>query len=100
MKTTHLAALALAFALPAAAQAPDVTKLYQVTTDGSTTKLGAGQTGKPVLSIKLGETAHLSDEAPLKHGLSGTNGATPENASLPYPAQITNKPEGPKDPNP
>jgi hypothetical protein len=97
---TFLAALALALALPAAAQAPDVTKLYQVTTDGSTTKLGAGQKGKLVLSIKLSPSAHVSDEAPLKIALSGTNGAVPEKATLAYPDQVSKKPADQKYANP
>src|SRR3954468_2435952 len=98
---TCFAALALALALPAAAQAPDVTKLYQVTTDGSTTKLGAGQKGKLVLSIKLlSPSAHVSDEAPLKIALSGSNGAVPEKTTLAYPDQVSKKPAGQKYANP
>lgn len=100
---THLFALAVAL-LPAAALAgdgpPDVTKLYQVTTDGSSTKLGAGQKGKLVLSIKLSDSAHLSDEAPLKIALSGTNGAVPEKATLAYADQVSKKPSGQKYANP
>ncbi|HEY8207550.1 MAG TPA: protein-disulfide reductase DsbD domain-containing protein [Myxococcaceae bacterium] len=97
---TCLAALSLAFALPAAAQAPDVTKLYQVTTDGSTTKLGTGQKGKLVLSIKLDPAAHVSDEAPLKIALTGTDGAVPEKATLAYPDQVSKKPADQKYANP
>jgi len=97
---TSVLVLVLALALPAAAQAPDVTKLYQVTTDGSTTKLGAGEKGKLVLSIKLSESAHVSDEAPLKIALTGTNGAVPEKTSLLYADQVSKKPEGQKYANP
>jgi hypothetical protein len=97
---TYLAALALAAALPAAAQAPDVTKLYQVSTDGSTTKLGAGEQGKLVLTIKLTGAAHVSDEAPLKIALSGTNGAVPAKATIVYADQTSKKPEGQKYANP
>ena len=94
--TTALAALAvLAFA-----QAPDVTKLYQVTTDGSTTKVAAGQKGKLVLSIKLDKAAHVSDEAPLKIALTGTGGAAPEKAALAYADQVSKKPAGEKYANP
>src|SRR3954470_14881998 len=97
---TYLAALAFALALPAAAQAPDVTKLYQVTTDGSTTKLGAGQKGKLVLSIKLSPSAHVSDEAPLKIALSGAGGAVPEKAALAYADQVSKKAADQKYANP
>ena len=65
---------ALGGAALAGDQAPDVTKLYQVTTDGSSTRLAEGEKGKLVISIKLAEAAHVSDEAPLKIALSGTNG--------------------------
>jgi len=97
---TSLLTLALAAALPAAAQVPDVTKLYQVTTDGSTTKLAAGEKGKLVLSIKLDKSAHLSEEAPLKIALTGTNGAVPEKAALKYADQVSKKPEGEQYVNP
>jgi hypothetical protein len=94
--TTALVALA-AFTL---AQAPDVTKLYQVTTDGSTTRVAAGQKGKLVLSIKLDKAAHVSDEAPLKIALTGTGGAAPEKATLAYADQVSKKAAGEKYANP
>jgi len=95
MNAALAAVIAFAFA-----QAPDVTKLYQVTTDGSTTKLAAGQKGKLVLSIKLSQGAHVSDEAPLKIALTGTNGAAPEKATLAYADQTSKKPSGEKYANP
>jgi hypothetical protein len=97
---THLLSLAAAglCGLSAAAlagdQPPDVSKLYQVTTDGSSTRLGAGQKGKLVLTIKASEAAHVSDEAPLKISLSGTNGAAPEKATLAYADQVSQKAAG------
>jgi hypothetical protein len=94
--TIALAALA-AFTL---GQAPDVTKLYQVTTDGSTTKVATGEKGKLVLSIKLDKAAHVSDEAPLKISLTGTGGVALEKATLAYADQVSKKPAGEKYANP
>ncbi len=71
-----------------------------MTTDGSTTKVAAGQTGKLVLSIKLDKAAHVSDEAPLKIALTGTGGATPEKATLAYADQVSKKAAGEKYANP
>jgi cytochrome c biogenesis DsbD-like protein len=81
-------------------QDPDVTKLYQVTTDGSTARVAAGQKGKLVLSIKLVKEAHVSDEAPLKITLTGAGGAAPEKATLTYADQISKKAAGEKYANP
>jgi len=95
MNAALAAVIAFAFA-----QAPDVTKLYQVTTDGSTTKVAAGQKGKLVLNIKLDKAAHVSDEAPLKIQLSGTGGAAPEKPTLAYADQVSKKAAGEKYANP
>ena len=59
----------LVCAVPAWAET-DVASLYEVTTDGTSTKLKAGETGKLVISIKAKNGAHVSDEAPLKIELS------------------------------
>jgi hypothetical protein len=56
-------------AVPAWAQA-DTNSLYEITTEGTSTKLKAGDTGKVVISIKVKDGAHVSDEAPLKIELS------------------------------
>lgn len=57
--------------LPAfAAEADQVEDFYEVMTTGTTTKLKAGDTGKIVISIKVKNGAHVSDEAPLKIELS------------------------------
>lgn len=56
-----------------AAEEIDVTRLYTVSTDGSTTSLKPGEKGKFVLSITTLEGAYVSDEAPLKVELEGTN---------------------------
>ncbi|HEY0881848.1 MAG TPA: hypothetical protein VGD87_09965 [Archangium sp.] len=56
-------------AVPATAET-DSGSLYEVRTDGTTTKLKAGDTGKLVIAIKLKDGAHVSSEAPLKIELS------------------------------
>ena len=64
-----MSVLMLVCAVPAWAEA-DIASLYEVTTDGTSTKLKAGETGKLVISIKAKNGAHVSDEAPLKIELS------------------------------
>lgn len=66
----RLIAFSLLFSLSAAAQPVDVTALYEVSTEGTTTKVKAGEAGKVVVAIKLKGGAHVSDEAPLKLELS------------------------------
>jgi hypothetical protein len=68
MRLVLAAVLALA-PLCALADA-DVGALYEVTTEGTTAKLKAGDTGKVVIAIKAKGGAHVSDEAPLKIELS------------------------------
>ncbi|MFT3707776.1 MAG: hypothetical protein QM817_08925 [Archangium sp.] len=48
----------------------DTANFYDVTTEGTTAKLKAGETGKVVISITAKNGAHVSDEAPLKIELS------------------------------
>ena len=64
-----MSVLMLVCAVPAWAET-DIASLYEVTTDGTSTKLKAGETGKLVISIKAKNGAHVSDEAPLKIELS------------------------------
>ena len=45
-------------------------KSYDVSTEGTTTKLKAGEKGKLVIEIRSKAGAHVSDEAPLKIELS------------------------------
>lgn len=49
---------------------PDVTSLYDVKTDGSSTAVKSGEKGKLVISITAKNGAHVSDEAPLRIELS------------------------------
>lgn len=84
--------------LPSAALAGDdvdVTKLYEVTTDGSSSRITAGEKGKLVLAIRSKDGSHISDEAPLKIQLSG-KGVTPEKATLAYKDQVSKKADGQK----
>ena len=64
-----LSVLMLLSAVPAWAQT-DVASFYEVSTEGTSTKLKAGETGKVIISIKAKNGAHVSDEAPLKIELS------------------------------
>jgi hypothetical protein len=48
----------------------DVAAFYEVSTEGTTAKLKAGETGKVIIGIKAKNGAHVSDEAPLKIELS------------------------------
>lgn len=50
----------------------DPTTLYEVSTEGTSAKVKAGEQGVFVLSIKSKQGAHVSDEAPLKLELKGT----------------------------
>ena len=74
--------LALSLAAPLALAAdPDVTSLYEISTDGTQAAFKAGQKGKLVLEIKTRPGAHISDEAPLTVELKGKDVA-PEKAKL------------------
>lgn len=61
--------LMLAVAVPVWAET-DIASFYEVTTEGTSTKLKAGETGKVIIAIKSKNGAHISDEAPLKIELS------------------------------
>lgn len=64
-----MSVLMLMAAAPAFAET-DLTSLYEVTTEGTTTSLKAGETGTVKIAIKSKNGAHVSDEAPLKIELS------------------------------
>lgn len=61
-------------AVPALAADVDITSFYEVSTEGTSTRLKAGDTGKVIISIKSKNGAHVSDEAPLKIELSSKQG--------------------------
>lgn len=87
--------VALATAQALAADAPDVTSLYEVSTDGTSQKVTLGQAGKLVLAIKTKPGAHISDEAPLKIELTGSN-VKPEKTKLSRADSVAQKADGQK----
>jgi hypothetical protein len=60
----------LAFFLSSVAMADEADGLWELTTEGSTTNLMAGDRGLLVINIKAKSGAHVSDEAPLRIELS------------------------------
>jgi len=87
------------WALPALAQA-DVSKMYDVSTDGSSTTLKAGEKGKLVIAITTKAGAHVSDEAPLKIEVSSKQG-TVDKQKLTMADTLNKKKEGgPEFPDP
>lgn len=73
-RITSLAAAAVALACTQALAEGQVdpSTLYEVSTEGTSTKVKAGEQGVFVLSIKSKPGAHVSDEAPLKLEIKGT----------------------------
>lgn len=55
-----------------AADEVDPATLYEVSTEGTSTRLKAGEKGVFVLSIRSKAGAHVSEEAPLKLEVKGT----------------------------
>lgn len=52
---------------------PDTASLYEVSTEGTSTSVKAGEKGKVVIAIHTKNGAHVSDEAPLRIELSAKN---------------------------
>ncbi|PTL78359.1 hypothetical protein [Vitiosangium sp. GDMCC 1.1324] len=71
----------------------DPTTLYEVSTEGTSTKVKAGEQGVFVLSIKSKQGAHVSDEAPLKLELKGTQ-VTPTQEKLALKDSVAKKAAG------
>jgi hypothetical protein len=90
-----IAALWVAFAWTQARAADDVepSSLYEVSTEGTSAKVKAGEKGVFVLSIKSKEGAHVSDEAPLKLQVKGTQ-VTPAKEQLGREDSVAKKTEG------
>ena len=63
----------LACPLARASDEVDPSKLYDLSTAGSTQKLKLGDKGTVVIAITAKPGAHVSDEAPIKIELSGAN---------------------------
>jgi hypothetical protein len=51
----------------------DVSRLYEVSTEGSTTSVATTGRGRVVISIQTKDGAHVSDEAPLKIDLKAAD---------------------------
>jgi hypothetical protein len=94
-RITSLAAavVALASAQVQAEEQVDPTTLYEVSTEGTSTQVKAGGEGVFVLSIKSKAGAHVSDEAPLKLELKGTQ-VTPAKEKLALADSVAKKAAG------
>lgn len=91
--------LAACSATPALAE-PDVTNLYEISTEGTTAHLKAGDKGHLVISITAKGGAHVSDEAPLRIELTSKE-AKLEKQKLTLADSVTKKAAGSAEyPNP
>jgi hypothetical protein len=89
-----IAALWVAIACTqASADEVDPSSLYEVSTEGTSTQVKAGDKGVFVLSIKSKAGAHVSDEAPLKLQVKGTQ-LTPAKEQLALVDSVAKKAEG------
>ncbi|GMU61294.1 MAG: hypothetical protein AMXMBFR34_30570 [Myxococcaceae bacterium] len=84
----------LLFGLPALAEV-DVKTLYDVSTEGTSTQVKAGEKGTVKIAITTKEGAHVSDEAPLKIELSSKE-AKLDKQKLAYTDSLAKKGEGGK----
>ena len=85
--------VALAWTQARAEGEVDPTTLYEVSTEGTSAKVKAGEKGVFVLSIKSKAGAHVSDEAPLKLQVKGTQLA-PAKEQLTREDSVAKKAEG------
>lgn len=92
-KTTALAAVVVVSACATAWAQDEGASLYELSTQGSTAKLKAGEKGIFVLQITPKQGAHVSDEAPLKVELSGRN-VKLEKTKLSRADSVSKKAEG------
>jgi hypothetical protein len=76
-----------------AAEPVDPSTLYEVSTEGTSTQVKAGEKGVFVLAIKSKAGAHVSDEAPLKLVLSGSQ-LTPAKEKLALSDSMAKKQAG------
>lgn len=72
----------------------DPSTLYEVSTEGTSTKVKAGEQGVFVLSIKSKPGAHVSDEAPLKLELKGGEQLAPAQEKLALKDSVAKKAQG------
>jgi hypothetical protein len=87
------AVMTLACSQVLAAEQVDPSTLYVVSTEGTSTRVKAGETGLFVLSIQSKSGAHVSDEAPLKLELKGKQ-LTPAREKLALSDSVAKKQEG------
>jgi hypothetical protein len=80
-------------------QAPDMSGMYDLDTNGSSKQVKVGEKGKLVIEIHAKSGAHISDEAPLKIELKGT-GAKVEKDKLGYKDSVGQKHDGAEYPDP
>ena len=94
-RITSLAAAVVAFGCTQvhAEGQVDPSTLYELSTEGSSTQVKAGEQGTFVLSIKPKSGSHVSDEAPLKLELKGTQ-LTPDKEKLAMKDSVATKHEG------
>jgi hypothetical protein len=83
----------LAWTQARAADEVDPGSLYEVSTEGTSTTVKAGEKGVFVLSIKSKAGSHVSDEAPLKLQVKGTQ-LTPAKEQLGREDSVAKKAEG------
>ena len=76
-----------------AADEVDPASLYELSTEGSSTKVKSGDKGTFVLAIKTKGGAHVSEEAPLKLELKGAQ-VTPAKEKLGREDSVTKKAAG------
>jgi len=75
----------------------DVKSLYDVTTEGTSTSVKAGEKGAVVIAFTTKEGVHISDEAPLKIELSSKD-VKLDKAKLTLADSVAKKTEGGKTP--
>jgi hypothetical protein len=76
-----------------AADEVDPATLYEVSTEGTSTRLKAGEQGVFVLSIRSKAGAHVSEEAPLKLEVKGAQ-VTPAKEKLGRGDSVSKKAQG------
>jgi hypothetical protein len=97
--TPVAALLAAMVCAPALAQDVDPASLYELSTEGTSAQVKAGDKGTFVLSIKTKSGAHVSEEAPLKLELKGTQ-LTPTKEKLTREDSVAKKVAGQQVPDP
>ncbi len=99
MMAVLMGALFLVSCRAAFAGEEDPARLYEVTTEGTSSKVKAGEKGKVVIEIRAKAGAHVSDQAPLKIELSGKQ-VTPEKQKLTLADSVGKKAAGQEYANP